>query len=327
MPTLHSVKLNIFVYTGTQNTYTESDLKYTLEKERLSTHDYVIFEIAELVRDYIDVTFNNDYTSTAKWVTTEAEKYEEGEDSPYETTTTHFLAMDGFGYFEDGINPQLSDNALISANTLYLPEGTSGKLPILAEGVGKVSIDAVDTQITDNGNTNQKIQYITIPADSDEVKVYDTDDTTLLKTITVNNICEPKFTEYKATFVNKHGAYQDVWFFKKTIENMTITDEIFKSNTIDTNTLTYGINKGQQQRYNVQANKSLTINTGFVNEDFNKTIEEMLLSENVWLRINNQTVPVLCKSMNMNYKTSVNDKLINHTIEFEFAFNKINNVR
>ena len=27
------------------------------------------------------------------------------------------------------------------------------------------------------------------------------------------------------------------------------------------------------------------------------------------------------------FKTSLNDKLINHTIDFEFAFNKINNVR
>ena len=29
----------------------------------------------------------------------------------------------------------------------------------------------------------------------------------------------------------------------------------------------------------------------------------------------------------MTFKTSLNDRLINHTIEFEFGFDKINNVR
>ena len=73
-----------------------------------------------------------------------------------------YLATDGYGYFEEGANAELSRNALITTNTLYLLEGTDVKLPIFAEGVGKVTIDTVDTQITDSGNTDQKIQYVTI---------------------------------------------------------------------------------------------------------------------------------------------------------------------
>ena len=107
------------------------------------------------------------------------------------------IATDGYGYFEEGTNPELSRNALISADNIYLPENTIGRLPIFAEGVGKVTIDSVDTQITDNGNTNQKIQYVTIPQNSSTIQVYDTDDLTLLKTILVTNQCEPKYTPYK----------------------------------------------------------------------------------------------------------------------------------
>ncbi len=329
MPILNRVQLNIYVYTGTQGSYNSGDLKYTLSKERISTDEYVNFEIAELVRDFIDLDFNDDYLSTSKWVTTVAYLYDVNDDqflsgSP---VTNHYLALDGYGYFEDGINPQTSDNCLIENNTIYLPEDTAGKLPIFAEGVGKVTIDSVDTQITDSGNSNQKIQYVTIPANSSTIQVYDTDDTTLLKTVSLVNVCEPKFTPYKVTFVNKNGAYQDIYAFKKSVESMSVSSEQFKTNTINHNSLSYATNKGQVEKYNVRATKTLQLNTGFVNEDFNKAIEELLLSENVWIRWENKTLPVIVNTSSMTYKTSLNDKLINHTLEFEFAYNKLNNIR
>jgi hypothetical protein len=329
MPVLDRAELELYIYDGTSGTYTDSDLKYELSKTRLSTQDNILFEISELVRDYIDITFNNDYLSTTKWVTAITRLYDADGDefASGSPVTNNYLAMDGYGYFEDGINPQLSDNLLISNNTLYLPENTAGKLPIFAEGVGKVTIDSVDTQITDDGNSNQKIQYVTIPADSSTIQVYDTDDTTLLKTVTVNNVCEPKFTPYKLTFVNKFGAYQDMYFFKKSVESMAITDELYKANIINTSTLTYPTYKGQQERYNVSATKKVVLNSGFVNEDYNLAIEELLLSENVWIRWEGRTLPIIVRTKEHTYKTSLNDKLINHTLEFEFAFSKINNIK
>lgn len=329
MPTLARAILKLYVYDGTSGSYTSSDLKYTINKNKISSQDNIIFEISELVRDHLTHNFNNDYNSTTKWVTAVTNLYDanEVEFSSGSPVTNTYLALDGYGYFEDGINPQLSDNILISNTTIYLPEDTAGKLPILAEGVGKVTIDSTDTQITDSGNTNQKIQYVTIPANSDEVKIYDTDDTTLLSTITVKNLCEPKYTPYKVTFVNKHGAYQDIYFFKKAVESMSVSDETYKANTINTSTVTYPTNKGQQERYNVRAKKSISLNTGFVNENFNEAIEELLLSENVWIRWENKTLPVLVKTKSLQYKTGLNDKIINHTLNFEFAFDKINNIR
>tara|TARA_Y100000592_G_scaffold35707_2_gene56689 strand:+ start:1372 stop:2361 length:990 start_codon:yes stop_codon:yes gene_type:complete len=329
MPVLDRAELQLYIYDGTSGGYTASDLKYTLSKSRISTQDNILFEISELVRDFIDLTFNNDYLSKTKWVTAITRLYD-ADGTEFATgspVTNNYLALDGYGYFEDGINPQLSDNLLMTNTRIYLPENTAGKLPILAEGVGKVIIDSATTQVTDNGNSNQKIQYLTIPANSNTIQVYDTDDATLLATVTVDNVCEPKFTPYKITFVNKHGAYQDVYMFKKSIERMNVTDEVYKANIIDASSLTYATYKGQQERYNVSATKSLEMNTGFVDENFNQAIEELLLSENVWIRWEGKTLPVLVKTKDMTYKTSLNDKLINHTLQFEFAFSKINNIK
>ena len=317
MPTLDRAVLKLHIYDGTSGSQSSSNLRYTLSKTRISNQSNILFEISDLVKDYIEHDFNNDYTSSAKWVTAVTTLYDADgtEFSSGSPVTNHYVALDGYGYFEEGINPQGSDNALISVNTIYLPDNTA------------VTIDSTDTQITDSGNSNQKIQYLTIPASATSIKVYDTDDTTLLKTVTIKRICEPKYTPYKVTFVNKHGAYEDIYFFKKAVESMSVTDEKYKVNTIDTTNVTYATNKGQENRYNVDSRKSISLNTGFVDEGFNEAIEELLLSENVWIRWENKTLPVLPKTKSLSYKTGLNDKIINYTVDFEFAFSKINNIR
>ena len=324
---LKSVVVDLYVWDGTVSDQPVTPA-YTINKSVISGQTNITLEIAELVRDYFTITFNNDYNSIARYVRTVVSSFDDS-DEPFETNpiVTTYVALDGYGYFEEGTNPELDRHALISATNIYLPEGTAGKLPIFAEGVGKVIIDGVTTQITDNGNTNQKVQYVTIPADKSSIQVFDTDDTTLKKTITISNICEPKYTPFKITFVNKFGAFQDLYFFKKTSEVTNVTDELFKKNIITNTSSNYNTYDNQRGRMNVNAQTSLSMNTGFVKEDMNQTIEELFYSENVYIRYENKTLAVIPKSKSLQYKTSLNDKLINYTVEFDFAFDRINNVR
>ena len=325
---LKRIELSLYIWEGLI-TSQPTTAQYIINKSVIDTQTNITVEIAELVRDYLEITFNDDYLSQTRWVRAVVDYFDEA-DEPYTYSNPQvfdFVATDGYGYFEDGTNPELSRNVLISADNIYLPENTIGKLPIFAEGVGKVNIDSVDTQITDNGNTNQKIQYVTIPQNSSTIRVYDTNDTTLLKTISVTNQCEPKYTPYKVTFINKFGAFQDLYFFKKTVETTNVTDETFKRNIVSNATSTYSTSEGQQQRYNINSKSSLSMNTGFVKEDMNQTIEELYFSENVWIRYEGKTLPVIPTSKSLQYKTSLNDKLINYTIDFEFAFDKLNNIR
>jgi len=324
---LKSVVVDLYVWDGTVSDQPVSPA-YTINKSVISGQTNITLEIAELVRDYFTITFNDDYNSIARYVRTVVSSFDDS-DEPFDTNpiVTTYVALDGYGYFEEGTNPELDRHALMSATNIYLPEGTTGKLPIFAEGVGKVIIDGVTTQITDNGNTNQKIQYVTIPADKSSIQVYDTDDTTLKKTITISNICEPKYTSFKVTFVNKFGAFQDLYFFKKTSEVTNVTDELFKKNIITNTASTYNTYDNQRGRMNVNAQTSLTMNTGFIKENMNQTIEELFYSENVYIRYENKTLAVIPKSKSLQYKTSLNDKLINYTVDFDFAFDRINNVR
>lgn len=324
---LKSVVVDLYIWDGTISDQPIAPA-YTINKSVISGQTNITLEIAELVRDYFTITFNNDYNSIARYVRTVVSSFDDS-DEPFDTNpiVTDYVALDGYGYFEEGANPELDRHALISSTDIYLPEGTVGKFPIFAEGVGKVIIDSTTTQITDNGNTNQKIQYVTIPANTSTIQVFDTDDSTLKKTITVTNICEPKYTTFKVTFVNKFGAFEDLYFFKKTSEVTSVTDELFKKNIINNTSSNYNTYENQKGRINVNAQTSLTMNTGYVSEVMNQTIEELFYSENVYIRYENKTLAIIPKSKSLQYKTSLNDKLINYTVDFDFAFDRINNVR
>jgi hypothetical protein len=106
-----------------------------------------------------------------------------------------------------------------------------------------------------------------------------------------------------------------------------VSDELFKRNIINASTVTYATSETQNQRYNVNGKTRLTLNTGFIKEDMNQTIEELFLTENAWIEYEGNVLPIIPASKSMTFKTSLNDRLTDYTIDFEFGFDKINNIR
>ena len=70
------------------------------------------------------------------------------------------------------------------------------------------------------------------------------------------------------------------------------------------------------QRINTNGRKSFTLNTGWVGEDYDTIMEQMLMSERVML----DGLPVNVTTNSLNLQKSVNDKMINYIIEVEEAF-------
>jgi len=56
--------------------------------------------------------------------------------------------------------------------------------------------------------------------------------------------------------------------------------------------------------------------------------KQLMLSERVWItNENNQIYPINIKTSNITYKTSVNDRLVEYTIEFDNSYNVLNDIR
>ena len=367
---LAKATLELYVWTGVYADRVAADKKYTITKEELGTNNYVTFELSELIRDYM-ITEYNDYATDTLWVDADVTIYDSAgaivQVGGQDTTTYPFLAIDGYGYFEDGINPrsvEYTTPMLLQDNiTIYFNSGYDIKIPIYAEAQTVTATltstaganvfwenadDFWDTYnvtwgsgqtpvvITDNGNTNQKIQYLII---TDTEDLNDGDIVTLSSTngsysnivITLRKVCEPKYTPLSVIFYNKYGALQNLWFFKKSMTDISISSNKFKNNIIDFDNSggspSYSLSKHQEKIFMANGKESITMNTGFYEESFNEIVKQMLLSEQVWVYDGTNTLPINLKSNTLLFKKGVNDKLISYTVSFDYAYDKINNIQ
>ena len=134
-------------------------------------------------------------------------------------------------------------------------------------------------------------------------------------------------------YINKYGAQQDLWFFLKETRNIARTNEGYKANTITypSGGATYSIQNAPNKVFNTQAKQTHTLSSGYYPEFLNQQFEELLLSEYIWLSTfkkgSGVIIPVKVKTSTVAFKTSVNDRLIEYTMEFEEAFDYINNIR
>lgn len=141
-------------------------------------------------------------------------------------------------------------------------------------------------------------------------------------------ICEPKHRVVDFFFVNRWGAWDCFSFLKASRESIDVKSEThYKSiGSISSNAYTYDVNNNQIQRYNIKANKTYTVNTGYINESFNLLLEEILLTPQAFMIWDGERVPVNVTDTRQELKEHVNEKVINYTLELTAANDHINNV-
>ena len=141
------------------------------------------------------------------------------------------------------------------------------------------------------------------------------------ETITLLITDECRYTPVDIYFQNKEGAEQVLTFFKAQTESLSVTSEEFQASRGQAN-----LGNHQYIKYNVQGRQKLKVNSGFVAEEMNETFKQLFLSQRVWKYENGIFTPLNLSSKSFEYKTRQKDRLINYELEFEYAFNEINNI-
>ena len=306
--------------------YIEGTLTYTIIRNNPNPLTGSNFEISELARDYLDITWSSNSTpqsvAIATILTNKAGLNGTGSTvgNPVSYTDEGFEA---FGYYEEAENPTIpfisGAQFLIAPNVLpnqarwqiYVPEYATGYVSyITTSGTSVVSeaYNATATSVTSQSST-----------------------------CTINRIECTKYDPIKVMFINRYGVQQDLWFFLKEAKSVTRSNESYQSNTLETpedEYAQYTIQNAPKKLFNTQAKQKRVLSSGYYPESANGFFEQLILSEYVWIRAlrngyNNtfRTIPVTVKTSSMAYKTKLNDRLIEYTIEFEDAFDYINNIR
>ena len=325
MAELTKAKLELYVYGGSQEAIPDSP-DYTLTKTKLSTETSIAFEISELIKDHITIEFNGDYRSLVqtKWVHYKVTR-------TYDDASSDFYVVDaiafrGYGELEDGINPELSKDLLISNTVVHNYCGHPLTIPFYTRGDDGVTEITYVADATEAGNLitgsvgnytiaqsihlNPSGNVITIdktaslasnPEDSTDVAEIINGITTIQyatasgtsKSIEVKCIDECKNIPQKVSFINKFGVMQDIWFFAKRKDSMSSQREQYKKNTLSVGATgaSYNISDHQRVYLENQGRESVTMNTGFIDESYNEVLKQLLVSEYVYIHDNFRLSP------------------------------------
>jgi hypothetical protein len=294
------------------NTFTEYILVKNTKKG--STQN---FDISELCRDYLDISYQTSYLAQNIIIQTTLRTYDDfnGTGNVVATSVSDDYGFMGYGYFEDGTNPVTANGQyLISKNPdtnevqLYYPNNTTGIVTFTASSsVSTVSFGATANEI--GGLYDSYIKRIDCTKYGDGRRII---------------------------FINKYGAQQDLWFFLKETKTLSRKNENYKTNILtypSGSNATYSISNAPNVTFNTTAKQNFTLSSGYYPQGANNFFEELLLSEHVWIERPNkatgtdEVVPVKVTKSSIQFKTSLNDKLIEYTIDFEEAYDYINNIR
>lgn len=272
---------------------------YTIRKDTGTTFSV---DISDIVRDFVNPTYDGtlDLDSIGEVsVTTSTQFYDTNNLTVGSAKTKSHTAFDAYNYFQEGNNAQPTPTGvstiMLSGDTIWAPEGGSGSFY----------------------SANQSYEIF--------LNTYDENDATKAGITIKRHECT-KYTPVKCVFVNKFGVPQELYFFGKTTESSTSTRESYKANITAANG-TVDVNSHQKRSFDVNGTTRYTLNTGLVDESYTEYVRELMLSENVWLVIDNIVRPVTPTSSDVTFRTSLNDKMIQYTVEFEQSNDLISSAR
>ena len=341
--------------------------QYNLRKSIIGTSVQVTFEISELIKDYLDITFNGNYVGQNVWVQTVQTAYNSVDVALTPVTTTTEIAFDSYSYFQESSfdvsgtpllisnreifhlddnffrlpiytvnNPVVSfylNNVLLFSEIFVVDTDSTGQIVYVSIN-GEVDYTTYKERVTDGGGTFEDSSCLASFLDTYSIgavdKVIVSDDNGIIETVKINLVSECKYSPKKVTFVNKFGALQDMYFFKKSKENLRVKKESYKSNIVDASGA-YSNTNHVNREFNIVGSESISLSSGYLSEEYNEVFKQLLLSEKVWMTEIKDSVelvtPINVKTSSIAYKTSVNDKLVDYTIRFDKSCDTINNIR
>lgn len=339
-------KVELFIYDGGSTppalpTYTLSKLiPATAVTENM-------YNISPYLREYLTHKFNgvnyntvNDFTEYDEYVYVDVITYNLISGIYVVDQTFTARCYDGYGYYEDLMNVDRGDVLLGDGTKHYYwydSANTPASIGSHRAGIVTAYLDSDWTVYRQNLLTgaSQSNTY-TVAGVYDLYRVFPLyygagnlmqiyDDMSVLQwEATFIPKIECKYTPMAIDFVNKFGGWQREFFFKASSEQLEVNNTTYNIMMSDIYPMT--LSEGQRAVFNNNGIRKYIMNTGWVDESYGETMQELLLSERVIWMDGTKRVPVKVNTKTINKQKNINNKTINYSIEIELAFDVINSV-
>lgn len=289
---------------GTLSLTIDGTLAYTITKDVIPGTNTVTIDISQLVRDYIQPRYDGTIVAADSGtvpISYVLNLYNSGGTLVATSGTVSYDAFDAYYNYYGGTNYTLPTGVLVSISSIYAPLGVAG---FVFENSGSA--------VT--------------------VKTFSGSDTVVPSTsVKINRFPCGRYDNYALTFINRYGVQQQMWFTAKEVTSMTTNGSKYKSK--------YNANNGdadgtrhQIVDYNKNGLKQYTLNTDYITaniSDINFQLEELLLSEYVWLDdpILGRPLPVNVVTTNTSFKTGLNDRVVSYQVVVQTAYDLISTAR
>lgn len=355
VPTAFNANFAVKIFTGNFGTE-PSTLNYSLTKPKITAdQSNMYFDSSLLVKDFlvtsIDSYLANTTTYTiqptaaneASWVSITGTTYSSS-GGTLNTEKFKFLAIDGYGYTEEGVNPQ-PPKVLFTPDVVDMLADGNQRLYFNTRGLTSVSrstlrpsggIVAATYNWTANSDiSTNAISSVRVFTDSaqalDPIRTtytltYGTGSGATVITKVFNFVQECKYAPRELYFKNKYGMLQTMHFEKRSDSTLNVDTKTYNRSTL-TAQGTYNPRKHTEFVYQLDANEEFTLNTGFLTLEMNKVYQELMLSDEIYMNDNGIIKPVIISDKSWTPKIRPNDKLISYTIKVKVAQSKINNIR
>jgi hypothetical protein len=325
---------------------------YTLEKKIPSaTQTEISFNISPFIAEKINpidalIDLYPKEENDDAWVYVYAETYYQlvGDKTWYLIRELNYIGVTGFTSYMGGYNQLTNTKVHYLTNpdiTYYFDEDlTQAQLPyynVLIDHDGESITEVKWENLRTTGITSIEILNDTdaadiymfkLPAKNTEIADHNFGNNVYITTglfedelpkVKMIPICEAKYTPVVCEYLNRYGGWQFLTFFKAQTNSLQVENSTFH---LLPDELDYNPLRNQFQSFNFSGKQSVTLNTGWVDENYANLISDLMLSETVLL----DNKPVNVKTKSTALKTRLKDKNINYTVEFEYSYNIINDV-
>lgn len=330
-------KLQLFIWDGLKSAV-PVDPEYIMTKPNLASsigNDKI--DIARLINDFVDfrpvgMTVTGVYDGeNQRWIKTQViyTTTDVADDDTIQLEETNLMTK-GYSYGMDGENVSTPTNNILLSGIefkvnrtgffnlpILISESTTSPVTVISYPENVLNFSSTIAASTTSSELVKNIFVNVSEANGEEYIEIEFN----TRTITLLITDECRYTPVEIAFQNKEGALQILTFFKAKTESLSTTNEEYESNNGQPNLWNH-----QYIKYNIQGKTKFKINSGFVSEALNETFKQLLLSEKVYHLLDGVYIPLNLATQSIEYKSRQKDRLINYELEFNYAFNEINNV-
>ena len=329
-----SMLADIYIYRGEKTTDIPATPTFQTSKFVIQAGQPIVsIDIHKLVNDFVQNEFTQNVSLGVQttnqldsvWVFIDAGIYLENV-LLYSINQT-LLALDGFGYHQELANPSVNKKVLSTINNHIVYNGSKYPLYFYSKDLVSITINGNVVPFTLDENYNNQfiayvdvMQYAGVDTSFDIEFEYTTE--TIIHSIQVKTECRNELVN--CIFKNKYGFWQKIGFNKLSKLNLDIDSSDYNPFISDFGS--YNLNQHTKRSYLTNGNEKIVVNTDFLPEEYNLLFKELMLSEQIYLEQGATILPVNLNKKSFAYKTKLNDKLIQYSMDFEYSFKTINNI-